>query len=35
MLKFIVLFESWKVIKVGVALPGRVDTWGVTVGIRA
>jgi hypothetical protein len=30
-------FFSWscKVFKVGVALPGRVDTWGVIVGIRA
>jgi hypothetical protein len=29
------LFWFWEVFKVGVALPGRVDTWGVTVGIRA
>jgi hypothetical protein len=35
MLKFIVLSWYLEVLKVGVALPGRVDTWGVTVGIRA
>jgi hypothetical protein len=29
---FVLVLES---VKVGVALPGRVDTWGVTVGIRA
>jgi hypothetical protein len=30
---FVMVF--FLVFKVGVALPGRVDTWGVTVGIRA
>jgi hypothetical protein len=35
LLKFIVLSWSWEIFKVGVALPGRIDTWGVTVGIRA
>jgi hypothetical protein len=32
LLKFIVLSWYWKMIKVGVTLLGRVDTWGITVG---
>jgi hypothetical protein len=33
--EFYTIIPFWEVLKLGVALPGRVDIWGVTVGIRA